>query len=783
MRSVAAPIVAQPFEYALVDRSGAVTFHKTQRSFRGERFFESVRGGAALEVAARVRDPNAHSYSYRGKSYRMIAVDVPSLQLTLVTFYENAVVGSLATRISATAALFTLGIVISMLLGCALSMMLFDAPFDWAWPAASRIGHYALGISVCVLSMLILVLARAVLSASWLRTLMLASPAVVIILMGSGWPTRWAGSLVALIRRKVSSPQTAASAVAAAALGRSSRPLLPVVFIAFGVMALIAFIAWPTLFVFTDAFDLRSAAFQTDVSNRWSAERAHWDDTNNSSVVNVGQELTGLDCKNAFDLRCSVPERIYASQQNYTKLLSLRELALYRECVSPTGGKCQTDVPPPVPFSVTASVARWSARADGERAEEARTLYRFAMSQKGSVRTPVWQGFTSWSVPGLILLVCALVLLVRSVARHVLGVDATTTPVLDEREEFKKGAGTNWLLLRPSQETLKELQKEATLVDLRGVFEHKAFTSPARGKTLLIEHLEMRLCDVEWRRALLVLLGSKPEGCVIVTSEIDPLYYLTQRAREKGEYLRSLPAQEKEEQEKRAAVEKAWVDLRNEIADWAVALRDVRKVRQTSPVLPKLEAGDKRAALHALLVEECTSDELIKIGARLLERKDLSADDWEDIVGFILDAAEPYYRSTWELCSRQERLVLIQLAEEGFVNPKQGEIVRRLARRGLVIVEPRYRLMNESFTRFVRAVEPPERVTEWERTSGKMSWSRVGTPLYALGAMVVAVLLFAEQEFFTNILAVATGGVATLGSLRSIYASVTKPAAASGKPA
>jgi hypothetical protein len=35
--------------------------------------------------------------------------------------------------------------------------------------------------------------------------------------------------------------------------------------------------------------------------------------------------------------------------------------------------------------------------------------------------------------------------------------------------------------------------------------------------------------------------------------------------------------------------------------------------------------------------------------------------------------------------------------------------------------------------------------------------------------MVVAVLLVAEQEFFTNTLAVTTGGVAALGSLRSQY--------------
>ena len=127
--------------------------------------------------------------------------------------------------------------------------------------------------------------------------------------------------------------------------------------------------------------------------------------------------------------------------------------------------------------------------------------------------------------------------------------------------------------------------------------------------------------------------------------------------------------------------------------------------------------------------------------------------------------------------------MLIQLAEEGFVNPKQAEVVQRLARRGLVAVKPQYRIINESFKRFVRAAEPPERVADWERPSGKMSWSKVGTPLYALGAMIVAVLLFAEQEFFTKILAFATGGVATLGSLRNIYASMTSSAGAASKPA
>jgi hypothetical protein len=320
-----------------------------------------------------------------------------------------------------------------------------------------------------------------------------------------------------------------------------------------------------------------------------------------------------------------------------------------------------------------------------------------------------------------------------------------------------------------------------TQVDLRDMQLTPQFTPPAAGTVLCVQHLQRRLSDQKWRDALLLLLSTDTPGCLVATSEIDPLYYLTQRSREKEDYLRSLGH---DDSARRKEAEDDSRDLRNELAHWGVALRDARKIRQTPAAFPDIPVAAARMQLRTRLVEECAHiDPLIEIGARLLRRPDLESYRWDEIVGFILDAAEPYYRSMWELCSREERLVLIQLAQEGLVNPRRVELVRRLARRGLMLFDPRLRLMNESFQRFVRSVEAPERIAEWERTTEGMSWSRLGTPLYALAAVIIAILLFTEQAMFTSVLAIATGAAGTIGSLRSLYTATVKPAAAPVKVA
>jgi hypothetical protein len=135
----------------------------------------------------------------------------------------------------------------------------------------------------------------------------------------------------------------------------------------------------------------------------------------------------------------------------------------------------------------------------------------------------------------------------------------------------------------------------------------------------------------------------------------------------------------------------------------------------------------------------------------------------------------------WDLCSRDEKLVLIQLAEEGLVNPKNVGILRRLSRRRLVTLEPRFRLINDSFREFVLAVEPPERVAQWEGEGTMQMWKRISIPLYTLAAVVVGILLFTEQAFVANAMVIVTGAAGALGSLRTLYAQI-RPTSAGKTP-
>ena len=770
MRSVNFPVVPEPFQFVLVNRRGEVTFQQARGPFRGERFFDSVVGGGALERAARVSGTSgrhtAGSYQYRGNTYRMSAVDIPELQVTLVAYYDQATIGMLTARVFGTTAVFVVGIIVSMLAGAALAVCWFGkTALDWAWPTPSRTVLYFLGSVACVIAMLVLLIARNLMSSYWLIWFMLTGPAVVMFVLGTGRVVRWMLWIATRLGLSLDPSKY------------RSRRLTSLAFQSFAVMAMLALIAWPTSIVFNDAFTLHASAYADGVERNWSIARTKWTSRLQGPVTDVGEPLPSQDCDATADLRCTVPDRIYASHVNYETLARARlAYGVYDDCADlrNSHGECRTDMEvDAVPASFTVGTAYRLARRTNT--DLAQTLAAYSREQQRSERAPLLEGFgwTRWNVGGFALLIGAMSLLVGSVSKHVLGVGLTNDLVLDEHNELERSDGTRWLLLRPSAAVLAGLQgPSTTTIDLRDMQLVPQLAQPPAGTVLCIQHLERKLADPKWRDALLALLNTDTPGCLVFTSDVDPLYYLTQRSREKEDYLRSLGH---EDTPRRKEAEENSRDLRNELASWAVALREMRKIRQVHTPFPDVRVPPDRIVLRDQLIEECAGiDPLIEIGARLLRRTDLPTYRWDEIVGFILDAAEPYYRSLWELCSREERLVLIQLAQEGLVNPRRVELVRRLARRGLLFFDPRLRLMNESFHRFVRSVETPERIAEWERTTEGMSWSRLGTPLYALAAVVIAILLFTEQAMITSVLAIVTGAAGTLGSLRSLYAA-TRP--------
>lgn len=318
------------------------------------------------------------------------------------------------------------------------------------------------------------------------------------------------------------------------------------------------------------------------------------------------------------------------------------------------------------------------------------------------------------------------------------------------------------------------------MIDLRHAGTSPQLTAPLAGEVLLVEHVEAALVDDKLRKSLLALAAAPVDGCLILSSEIDLLFYVSQRAREA---LETDFGSESPTQEERLARQRNCDELQTQRAAWAEALRDFHKVRMNPPKFPWL--GDHvPPEIWALLEEECGgSGPLIEIAQRLAKSRDLAGHREDEIIGFVLDAAEPYYRSVWDLCSRDERLVLVQLAEEGVVNPKRFDIVRRLHHRGLVDVDPRFALMNRSFLQFVRSVETPERVSEWEQNQAGLGWKRLATPLYTLAAVVIAILLYTQQNLVSQMLAIATGAAGALNSLRSLGLLARAPGAADKKTA
>ena len=118
------------------------------------------------------------------------------------------------------------------------------------------------------------------------------------------------------------------------------------------------------------------------------------------------------------------------------------------------------------------------------------------------------------------------------------------------------------------------------------------------------------------------------------------------------------------------------------------------------------------------------------------------------LVDEVADRAEAWYARIWRSCSDDEKLVLSEIAAEGFVNYK-SRTVRRLMARGLAVKDPSFRLMNQTFRRFVLSAHCQHDIRAIEGAADPSPWDRFRAPFLAL--LVVASLFFVltQQELFT----------------------------------
>jgi hypothetical protein len=147
------------------------------------------------------------------------------------------------------------------------------------------------------------------------------------------------------------------------------------------------------------------------------------------------------------------------------------------------------------------------------------------------------------------------------------------------------------------------------------------------------------------------------------------------------------------------------------------------------------------------------------------------------LVEELLDRADAYYRVLWSTCTKEERLVLFQLARDGWANPKNERAIQQLERRRLIRRSPGLRILNESFCRFVKAVQLPDEVAKWEHDERHSAWSALKLGLITGALMAGMWLLYTQQDIFQMgigyVAAMATASGAVLTLIRTF--SRTKP--------
>ena len=239
-----------------------------------------------------------------------------------------------------------------------------------------------------------------------------------------------------------------------------------------------------------------------------------------------------------------------------------------------------------------------------------------------------------------------------------------------------------------------------------------------------IDHLDACLENSERSAALLSLIASlaarrgKP---LLLTSSLDPVEHLAARVAEGG-------GEEPAQQDRLVQLQQRWADV---LGDFLATRHDIPAVGQ-DPSFARIlmqEYPDVRVALGPT----------------------------QDVASL-----ETCHRKVWVQCTVPQRLVLRQLADEGFVNPTAASVVRVLMRRGLIRRDGALQLASPAFRDFVRRAESEETVARWEREEGTSDWSRLRAPLAIILLIGLGFFMYTQPDLSKSALAAATGLAAAL---------------------
>jgi hypothetical protein len=119
----------------------------------------------------------------------------------------------------------------------------------------------------------------------------------------------------------------------------------------------------------------------------------------------------------------------------------------------------------------------------------------------------------------------------------------------------------------------------------------------------------------------------------------------------------------------------------------------------------------------------------------------------------ISEHAKPVYDFIWMTSTKEEKLVMIQLAREGLLNFKNRETIRQLLKRKLIELSP-LRLFNTTFKDYVASAEDLGAILKWEATLVDSKWVNVRNPLLFLLTGIIVFLVIMQPNILSTWLAI-----------------------------
>ncbi len=199
-------------------------------------------------------------------------------------------------------------------------------------------------------------------------------------------------------------------------------------------------------------------------------------------------------------------------------------------------------------------------------------------------------------------------------------------------------------------------------------------------------------------------------------------------------------------------------------ADPAAFQKVLDRCREKSP-------APKKALLRILESECAFTGRLQDVGAEICAQVNLAEASPEALLSEILERARPYYQGLWGTCSKEEKVALFDLAQDGFLN-SENPGVYRLVNKRLVVRAPHLRLLNESFRRFIVAAGRVEPVEAWGPESATSRWGLLKAPLAGVLALVAVFLFVTQPQVFQSsigFVAALSAGLPALFKLFDIF--------------